>query len=89
MASLIGKYGRSSKNYTEGWKHTHPSQGHYRPHHYRINKRMQRFDNDGIHCYIELDNGEEIDIETGINSDRWRFSDYDYNDEMKDGNNRY
>lgn len=89
MACLLSKYGRNSKNYVEGWKYTHPSKKHYRPQHVRLNKRIERFDNDGISAHIELDDKTDISIETGINKDRWKFCDHDYNDEMKDGNNRY
>ena len=86
MSCLKSKYGNNNRGYTEGWKYTHPSKKHYRPHNYMINKNIQRFDNDGINIYMLLDNDQEIDIETGINKDRWNFSDFDYNDEMKDGN---
>lgn len=89
MGSLRTKFKKNNKRFAEGWKHTHPSKKHYRPHHHLINKQMERFDNDGIFA-VELDNGDDIiDIDTGINKRRWEFSDFDYNDEMKDGNNRY
>lgn len=89
MSSLRSKYGRNSRAFVEGWKHTHPSRKHYRPHHYRINKQIERFDNDGISAFVELGKGDTKDFETGINRNRWSFSDHDFNDEMKDGNNRY
>jgi len=88
MASFKGK-SRHMDNVevADGAKHTHPSKKHYRPQHRKINGKMEHFDNDVMWVVVET-KIETIDLEFGINKDRWKFSDYDYNDECKEGNRR-
>ena len=73
---------------TEGAKWTHSSKKHYRPHHSKINKKMEHFDNDIMWVVLET-KLETIEMEFGINHKRWSYSDYELNDDMKDGNGRY
>ena len=68
-----------------GDKCTHPSKKHYRPDHRKINQKMEYYDNDIMWVMMETDL-EGIEIEFGINKNRWKFSDCDGNDENKDGN---
>jgi len=88
MSSYKGK-SKYMDNVTiaDGAKHTHPSKKHYRPAHRAINRKMEHFDNDVMWLVLET-KIETIDLEFGINKDRWKFSDYDYNDEYKEGNRR-
>ena len=87
MASFKDKSKFKANTYADGSKYTHPSKKHYRVHHYRINKKLEHYDNDTVWVVMENDKTVvESDIVFGINKDRWKASDCDYNDHMKDGN---
>lgn len=85
VASIKGKYGKS--DYVDGWKRTHPSNGHYIVHHRKLNKKRDMFDNDGVYYFVELDDDSCLEGCVGINKERYKFSDFDNSDVFKDGNN--
>jgi hypothetical protein len=88
MSSYKGK-SKYMDNVTiaDGVKYTHPSKKHYRPACRFINRKIEHFDNDVMWLVLET-KIETIDLEFGINKDRWKFSDFDNNDEYKEGNRR-
>lgn len=86
MASLKGKSKyMDNVNIAEGNKFIHPSKKHYRPHHYKINKEMQKFDNDLMWVCYETKT-HTIDVDFGINQMTWKAHDGDGFDSCKDGN---
>ena len=86
MSSFKGKSKyMDNVNIADGYKHIHPSRKHYRPQHYRINKEMQKFDNDIMWVCIETET-HTIDLDFGINQTLWKAHDSDGFDDYKNGN---
>lgn len=86
MASRIGKakHKKDNHDFIEGYK-AMELKNRKKPHHWKISRRVSRFDNDEI--FMMTDGGEGYgSSEIGINKQKIKINDDDYFDGSKDGN---
>lgn len=83
MASLVSKF-QEKKAFVDTNKAANPSNKHYRPHHYHINKELDRFDNDHIAIFSSDDSVVAFEKYLGTNKAQYHFTNPYFYDKFKD-----